>query len=262
MKKVVVITGASSGIGASLSKEFASKGCKLILSARNKAGLENVKSEIIELYNSAIEVLPLDLADGEALQAKAEEALQLFGQVDLLVHSGGISQRSLVVDTPIEIDRRLMEINFFGTVALTKAILPSMVKKGYGHIVAISSLTGKFGSPFRSGYAASKHALHGFFDSLRAEHYKNNIFVTLVLPGFIRTNISINAVTETGEALNQMDEAQENGMSPDTCARKIVRGVEKQKLELLIGGKEILGVYIKRFLPNLFAKIIRKAKVR
>ena len=260
--KIVWITGASSGIGEALAKEFAKNESSLILSARNKESLEAVKSSILDQYNVNVEVLVLDLLKADELTTKSEEALEIFGKIDILVHSGGISQRSMVVDTAITIDRRIMEINFFGAVALTKAILPSMIENGFGHIVSISSLTGKFGSPYRSGYAASKHALHGFFDSLRAETYKKNIFVTLVTPGFIRTNISLNAVTETGEALNQMDDAQEKGMSAELCARIIVKGVAKGKNELLIGGRETIGVYIKRFFPNWFARIIRKVKVR
>lgn len=260
--KVVWVTGASSGIGEALSKEFASRGCQLILSARSEERLIQVQSEIKANSDVNVEVLGLDLADAGSLEQKAEEALSYFGRVDILVHSGGISQRSMVLDTPVEIDRHIMGINFFGAVALTKAILPSMIKNGFGHIVPISSLTGKFGSPYRSGYAASKHALHGFFDSLRAENYKQNIFVTIAVPGFIRTNISLNAVTETGESLNKMDEAQENGMAPEKCAKLIVNGVVDQKNEVLIGGKERIAVYLKRFFPNWFAKFIRKAKVR
>ena len=260
--KVVWITGASSGIGEALSKEFAAKGCRLILSARNTEALEKVRSAIKDVHEVEVKILRLDLSEAETLPGRAQEAWQLFGQIDILVHSGGISQRSLVLDTPVEIDRRLMEINFFGAITLTKAVLPAMIENGFGHIVPISSLTGKFGSPYRSGYAASKHALHGFFDSLRAENYKQNIFVTIAIPGFIRTNISMNAVTETGESLNQMDEAQQNGMSAEKCAKLIVHGVQKKKNEILIGGKETLGVYIKRFFPNWFTKIIRKTKVR
>ena len=260
--KVVWVTGASSGIGEAVSKAFAGKGCRLILSARSYDALERVKGEIQSSGSKEVEILTLDLADNPALADKARKALDIFGRVDILVHSGGISQRSMVIDTPLEIDRRIMEINFFGAVALTKEILPSMIEQGFGHIVPISSLTGKFGSPYRSGYAASKHALHGFFDSLRAENYKKNIFVTIPTPGFIRTNISINAVTETGESLNQMDDAQENGMAPERCAELIVKGVERRKNELLIGGKETMGVYIKRFFPNWFARIIQTMKVR
>ncbi|RLD21953.1 MAG: short chain dehydrogenase [Bacteroidetes bacterium] len=260
--KVVWITGASSGIGEAIAKVMAEKGAKLILSSRKEDALLKVQSSLSESAKNESRVLPLDLSQPETLNEKVKEALSFFGKIDIIIHSGGISQRSMASDTPIEVDRRIMEINYFGTVLLTKAVLPSMIENGFGHIVPISSLLGKFGSPFRSGYAASKHALHGFFDSLRAEVYDKNIFITLVTPGFVRTNVSINAITEDGSPLNEMDDAQEKGMLPEVCARKIVRGIEQEKNELLMGGKETMAVYLKRFVPGLFAKIIRKAKVR
>lgn len=260
--KVVWVTGASSGIGEALVRVLAEKNNKLILSSRNLEILEKVKSSLPDTSQENTKILPLDLSQPDTLNGKASEALEFFGKIDVLIHSGGISQRAMALDTQIEVDRRIMEVDYFSTIILTKAVLPVMIKNGYGHIVPISSLVGKFGSPFRSGYAAAKHALHGFYDSLRAEVYTKNIFVTLVTPGFVKTNVSINALTEDGKALNQMDEGQEKGMTPEQCARKIIKGVEKEKNELLIGGKETMAVYVKRFFPGLFAKIIRKAKVR
>jgi dehydrogenase/reductase SDR family member 7B len=260
--KVIWITGASSGIGEALVRVLALNNNKLILSSRKVEVLEKVKASLPEAAQANTKILALDLSQPETLNAKAEEALAIYGKIDVIFHSGGISQRAMALDTRIEVDRRLMEVNYFGTVILTKAILPSMIENGFGQIISISSLVGKFGSPFRSGYAASKHALHGFFDSLRAEVYTKNIFITLVTPGFVKTNVSLNALTEDGKALNVMDAGQENGMTAEQCARKIVKGVEKEKNELLMGGKETLAVYVKRFLPGLFAKIIRKAKVR
>ncbi len=168
----------------------------------------------------------------------------------------------MALETNMDVYRRIMEINYFSAVQLTKGILPGMIERKEGHIVTISSVTGKFGSPFRTGYAASKHALHGYFDSLRAEVYNKNVSVTLVTPGFIRTNISVNAVTGRGTKFGEMDDAQENGLSPEACADKIVRGIKSDKQEILIGGKEAIAVYVKRFFPGLFSKIIRKAKVR
>jgi short-subunit dehydrogenase len=181
--------------------------------------------------------------------------------VDILINNGGISQRSLAMKTPLDVDRMIMETNFFGTVSLTKAILPSMTERRSGRIAVISSLVGKFGTPLRSTYSASKHALHGFFESLRAEVWGLGIGVTLVCPGFIRTNISINALTGDGSPQGSMDEAQAHGMPPDACARKIIAAVKKGKPEVYIGGKELMGVYIKRFAPGLFGRIIRKTKV-
>jgi dehydrogenase/reductase SDR family protein 7B len=260
--KVIWVTGASSGIGEAVAKALALKGAILILSSRKEPELERVKNELQGENVGKTRILPLDLAVTNSLAEKAQEALSYFGRVDVLVASGGISQRSIAVETSTEVDQRLMDVNFFGTVILAKAILPTMIENGFGYIVPISSLVGKFGSPYRSAYAASKHALHGFFDSLRAENYQKNIYVTIVTPGFIKTNVSVNALTEDGKALNEMDDAQAKGMPAEVCAKKIVKGMERTKNELLIGGKERFGVYIKRFFPNLFAKIIRTAKVR
>jgi dehydrogenase/reductase SDR family protein 7B len=209
-----------------------------------------------------VRVLPLDLTDIPSMPAKVEEALAFFGQVDYLLHNGGISQRSLIKETGLDVDRKLMEVNFFGTVALTKALLPHFIARKSGHFAVISSLVGMFGSPYRSSYSASKHALHGFFDTLRAEHYQDNIAVTMICPGFIRTNVSVNAITADGTALGQMDEAQANGMSPEDCAKEIFSAMTRKKEEVYIGGKETFAIYIKRLMPSVFSKIIRKAKVR
>lgn len=261
-EKVVWVTGASSGIGEALAYELAKHHCKLILSARRIEELERVKSSCPAAAQSTIAVLPLDLATSESLKLITEAAINLFGHIDILINNGGISQRSLVKDTPLEVDRRLMEVNYFGTIALTKHLIPHFVSRQQGMFVVITSLVGKFGTPYRSGYSASKHALHGFFDSLQAELHQDKIRVCMVCPGFIQTNISVNALTETGEKLNEMDQAQANGMAADKCAKKIVTAIRKRKAELYVGGKEKYGVYIKRFLPALYRKIVRKASVR
>ena len=257
---VTWITGASSGIGEALAKNLVHNGYRVILSARRKDELERVKSECPN--PEAVRILVLDLAENSNFESKVEEAITFYGQIDLMVHNGGISQRSLIKDTRLEVDRQLMEVNFFGTVALTKAILPHFIQRKSGHFVVITSLVGKFASPFRSSYAASKHALHGFFDTLRAEHFRDNIAVTMVCPGFIKTQVSLNALTEDGSPLGSMDEAQANGMSPETFAKKLFKAIHKKKEEVYIGGKETLAVYLKRFLPGVFSKIIQKAKVR
>lgn len=259
-QKTIWITGASSGIGEALYKLYEKKGYKLIISARNVKALEKLKNSAFSPTHTY--VLPLDLNDTESFQSKCKEAIEAFGQVDLLINNGGISQRSLAQETRLEVDRKIMDVNFFGTIGLSKALLPHFIKNKKGHYAVVSSLVGKFGSPYRTAYAASKHALHGFFDSLRAEHYKDNIKVTLICPGFIRTKVSINALTGDGSVLNQMDEAQEKGMSPEKCALEIFSALEKNKEEVLIGGKEKYAVYLKRFFPSLFSKILRKAKVR
>lgn len=258
--KMVWITGASSGIGEAVAKEYNKRGAKIIISARRESELERVKSECNNSYS--VEILPLDLAKADSLQNKSEQALSLFGRIDVLLHCGGISQRAMAMETSLDIDRQIMEVNYFGTIAITKAIVPSMLENGGGHIGVITSLMGIFSSPFRSGYAASKHALHGFFDALRAENHDKGLKVTLLVPGFINTPISMNALDPSGERLNQMDDAQANGISAEDCARRIYYAMRKRKLEVYIGRKEILGIYLKRYFPKLLAKVIRKAKVR
>ncbi len=262
--KTVWITGASSGIGEALVHAFAQEGANVILSARRQSELERVQAEYMRLANASPErflILPLDLADSNSLHGKVQEALAWKGEVDVMLHNGGISQRSLAKDTTLEVDRRIMEIDYFGTVALTKALLPSFLARKAGHFVVVSSLVGKFGTPLRSSYSAAKHALHGFFDALRAETHEAGLRVTIICPGFIKTQVSVNALTGDGAAQNVMDDAQANGMSADECARRIVSAVAAQKLEVYIGGREKLGVYLKRFVPTIFARVLRSAKV-
>jgi short-subunit dehydrogenase len=259
-KTVIWITGASSGIGEAAAKKFSKEGFQVIISARKVQELDRVQSECS--FPSNIKVLPLDLVEVDTFEEKVKEAISYFGKVDIVLHNGGISQRSLIKETGLEVDRKLMEVNFFGTVALTKAILPHFISRKMGQFAVVSSLVGKFGSPFRSSYAASKHALHGFFDTLRAEHFQENITVTIICPGFIRTNVSINAITADGSTLGKMDEAQEKGMTPQDCAAEIFSAITRKKEEVNIGGKETLAVYVKRFFPGIFSKIIKKAKVR
>jgi short-subunit dehydrogenase len=263
--KVIWITGASSGIGEGLTYELVKKGAKLILSARRKEELERVKGNCPAVAQPFIRILPLDLSEPSTLKLSVEAALQLFGHVDILVNNGGISQRSLAKDTTLEVDRRSMEVDYFGSIGLTKHLLPYFLKRNAGHFVTITSVMGKIGTPYRSGYAAAKHALHGFFDSLRAELWKDskNIFVTLVCPGWINTNLSIVALLGDGSPQNKKDDTHQQGMPPAIFAKKLIHAIENKKREVYIGGaKEVLAIYVKRFLPGLFSKIVRNAKVK
>jgi short-subunit dehydrogenase len=257
--KVVWITGASSGIGEALANAFALEGSKLVLSSRRKEELERVKTEL-KLSDEQILILPIDLTDTSKANEYTQQVISKFGRIDILINNGGISQRALTKDTPLDIDRKIMEVNFFGTIALTKSVLPVMLKQKSGHIIAMSSIAGKFGFYFRSAYSASKHALHGFFESLRMEIYKDNVQVMIVCPGKIKTNISINAVTGDGGTHNKMDESQANGVSAEECAKQILKGIKNNTEELFIGGKELRAVWVKRFFPKLFSKLIRKQK--
>ncbi|QPH41705.1 SDR family oxidoreductase [Pedobacter endophyticus] len=259
MSKIVWITGASSGIGEALVYEYFKAGNKLIISARNRDELFRVKANCQNSFN--VHVLPFDLSELETLAGKAETALKIFGKIDLLINSGGVSQRGLALETAIDTERKIMDTNFWGTVMLSKAVLPSMIKNGGGQIVVVSSLVGKFGTKLRSAYSASKHALHGYFDSLRTETYQQNIDITIVCPGFIKTNVSVNALTATGQQQGTMDHAQANGMPVDVCAKEIVKAVAAKKEEVYIGGKETKAIWLKRFFPGYFSKKIREAKV-
>lgn len=257
--KVVWITGASSGIGEALVYAYDQMGAKLILSARNRDELYRVKIACKSPVN--IHVLPLDLENTSSLEAKAEEAIRIYGHVDLLINSAGISQRSLGLDTKLQTEQRLMNVNFWGTVVLSKAVIQNMIAHGGGKIVCISSLVGKFGTRLRSAYAASKHALHGYFDSLRAEVFDKNIQITIICPGFIKTKVSVNALTADGSPQGTMDSGQENGMLPNECARQIILAIQQNKEEVYIGGKETKGIWFKRFFPLRFSKYMRTAKV-
>jgi len=257
--KIIWITGASSGIGEALCYKLNQAGAKLIISSRNNEGLYQVKSKCTK-NQLDIHVLPLDLENITDLKDKAQAALNIFGRIDIIIHSGGVSQRSLAMDTALDVSQKIMNINFWGTVALTQAILPSMISNQSGHIVIISSLVGKFGTKFRSTYSASKHALHGYFDSLRSE-IDPKVRISIICPGFIKTNVTINALTANGTRQNTMDDAQANGMSADECAVQIIKAIQSEKEEVYIGGKEKYAVLFKRFLPGVFSKLVRKAKV-
>ncbi len=257
--KIVWITGASSGIGEALTLAFAKEGAKLILSARRIDELQRVKNSL-NLSDADVFILPLDLANTAKIDELTQRVVSKFGKIDMLINNGGISQRSLTKDTASEIDRKIMEVNFFGTIALTKSVLPIMLKQKSGHIVTISSIAGKFGFYFRSTYSASKHALHGFFESLRMEIFNDNIKVLLVCPGKIKTNISLNALSGDGLKHNKMDTSTDNGISAEECANQIIKAIKNNKEEIFIGGKELRAILVKRFFPTLFSKLIRKQK--
>lgn len=253
--KVVWVTGASAGIGAEIAVQLSKLGAKLILSARNADRLEEVYSA---LHGEGHMVLPMDLEFSHDFGDKAKVVMEHFGRIDLVVNNGGLSQRSKVSETSLEIDRRIMEINYFGNIALSKAVLPYMKAQRSGHFVVISSISGKFGFFLRSAYSASKHALHGFYESLLLEEERNGIGVTIVCPGKINTNISLNALNEKGESHGIMDHNQATGMSVEACVSQLLKAVSANKKEIYIGNKEILAVQIKRYFPALFWKIIRK----
>lgn len=259
-ESVIWITGASSGIGEAIALELSRyKNVKLVLSARRADALQRVATQT-GLPASDVLVLPLDMTATETLPAHVEAVRQRFGRIDYVFQNAGISQRSTVVDTDFSVYQRIMDVNFFGVVALTKAILPIMLAQRSGHFVVTSSVAGKLGTKQRSGYCASKHALHGFFDALRAEVYEADLRVTLVCPGYVRTAISLNALGFNGKAHGKMDANQAKGMAPDEFARRLLRAVSQEREEVYIGGTETYGIYLKRFLPGLLSRILRNRK--
>jgi short-subunit dehydrogenase len=256
---VVWITGASSGIGEALTYHLSALGHRLVISARSSNALETVKSKCT--FPDQVAVVPMDLAQWKDMDEVAEAALACFGQVDVLVNNAGLSQRSRISETKMEVYAQLMEVNYLGTVALTKALLPHWLKRKQGKVVTVTSLMGRFGSPLRSGYCGAKHALHGFFDVLRMEHEKDGLQVTLVCPGFVNTNIARNAVTGDGLAQGTQDQATASGMLPQKFAEKLWNAVVAGKFEVYLGGREVMGIYLKRFFPKLLHRVVLKSQV-
>jgi len=258
-KKVIWITGASSGIGKGLVIEYFKQNATLIVSARNEKALLDLRSELNGNEQNFI-IAPFDLAKTETISELVANVFDKVERVDILINVGGQSQRSLASETQMEVYRQIMEVNFFGTVALTNAVLPYIIKQGGGKIAATSSIVGKFGFPLRSAYSAAKHALHGYLETVRAENVSNNIKVSVIIPGRINTNISINSLTKEGNVYGKMDQGQADGMSVEKAALSIYKGIERNKNEILVGGKELLMVHFRRFLPFLAYKLAAKVK--
>lgn len=254
--KVAWITGASSGIGEALALELARRGARLVLSARREDELRRV-AHATQLPPEHVLVLPVDLTDEVSLPDKVQVVLDRFGQIDYVFQNAGITQRGTVEETKFDVYRQIMEINYFSVVALTKAVLPHLLSRGRGHFVVTSSVAGKLGTKQRSGYCASKHALHGFFDALRAETHQAGLRVTLVCPGYIKTPISLHALDADGQRHGRMDLNQQKGMDPATCARQICNAVDRKREEVYVGGIEVMGIYLKRFFPGLLSRILR-----
>jgi len=252
--KVVWITGASSGIGAACAEVCSKLGAKVVLSARNVDKLESV-SKNLEAISS---ILPMDVSDTDSIPQKTKEAIAAFGQVDVLINNAGISQRGLVSETDLEVDRRIFEVNFFGNIAITKELLPHMSSRGSGNIAVISSIAGKLATAGRSTYAASKHALHGYYDALRAEVTDQGIGVHMICPGYVRTDISINALSGDGKAHGVMDPNQDAGITAHECANSIVNAINTGKKEIHLGKKEKMAVQIRKISPSWYHNFILK----
>jgi dehydrogenase/reductase SDR family member 7B len=256
--QVVWITGASSGIGEALAVAFAREGARLVLSARRADELARVAASCHGA--AAVDVVTLDLADLASLSGVVEAVLARVGAVDVMVHNGGISQRSRVAETALSVDERVMRVNYFGAVAMTKALLPSMTSRRRGRFVVLSSVMGVYSAPSRAAYAASKHALHGFFDALRAEHARDGLGVTLVCPGFVRTGIGANSLDGEGKARGDRAVPPENGMSAERCAAGVLDAAHRGRDEVYLGGHERLAVYLKRYAPSALSFLLTRLK--
>ena len=242
--QVVWITGASSGIGEALAKRFSQCGSKVILSARNTEELQRVRDNCLELgaQQQNLLALQLDVTDYAAIPAAVESAISTYGRIDMLINNAGISQRSLFVDTKLDVYRTLLEVNVLGQIAMTQAVVPQMLKQGSGHLAVTSSVAGKVGVPLRTGYCASKHAVMGFFDAVRTELATDNIKVTTITPGFISTNVSKNAITGDGQTAGFHDMDISGGMDVTLCVNTIMQGFEDGVEEIAVGGEMELGL--------------------
>jgi dehydrogenase/reductase SDR family member 7B len=255
--KVVWITGASSGIGEMLARQLAPKNCRLILSARRTEKLEAISKSLAMPEKNCL-VLPLDLESKESVKNAVKTALEAFGNVDLLINNAGIAHKSMAEETLESVDRSVMEINFFGPVALSKALIEPMKNNGGGMIVAVSSILGEIGLPLVSAYAASKHAMNGYFNSLRYEVEKYNIKVCLIEPGFINTDITKKSLKGDGNVYNLDSQAQEKGMDAGKCAAGIIKAIEKEKRFAYVGGLETKMPLFELMFPRLFYFLMKK----
>lgn len=255
--KTAWITGGSSGIGEALAKRLAALNAKVIISSFDIPELNRVAEEI-KNSGGKVFIVAFDLSEPTEVERAAENVLSQHGEIHFLFNNGGVSQRTNALDTPVEVDRKLMEINYFSGVILTKILLPQMIQQGGGHIIATSSISGLFGFPLRSAYAASKHALHGFYESVWTEYYDKNIQTTLICPGRVKTNISIHALGKDGKPHGKMDQGQAGGISPEECAKQILKAVMKNKRQVLIGGKELILARLKMYFPFIFYRLVRK----
>ena len=258
--KVVWITGTSSGMGKEVAFRFAEVGARLILTALEPDLLEQVREECLKLGAKDVTCLPFDLSQTDALPQLAQDAWNAYGRFDLFYNNAGISQRGTTVETDMAVIRKVMDIDFYAPVILTKAVLPKMIEQGGGQLAVTTSIAGLFGFPLRCAYSSAKHALYGFFETIAAENYKDGIRVTILTPGRVQTNISVNSLEKDGSRHGKMDAGQAGGITAEKASRIIFKTIAKEKREKLVGSSELIMAYIKRFFPGLCAKLARKIK--
>lgn len=256
--QTVWITGASSGIGEALARECAARGARIVATARTEDALHRLSDTV----NAEVHVVPADLSDLDSLPELTERVFRLVERVDVLILNAGMSQRSYAEETGTSVTRQIFALNVLSPIEVTRLSLPRMIAAGGGNIVPVSSLAGKAGFPLRSTYAATKHALHGYFEAVRAETYDRGIRVTIAVPGFVRTDISRHAVVGDGTLYGRMDENQAGGISPEACAKRILRAVDAGALEVRpgMGIRGRLALLLHTVAPRVFARTIRSVR--
>jgi short-subunit dehydrogenase len=259
--KVIVITGASSGIGKSLALQLSAENVQLILAARRLDELKLIAEDCVK-KGAVCTCLYIDMASPDSISSFVEIVSKQFQKIDVLINNAGISQRSHAEETSIEVDRKIMEINFFAQVHLTKSLWPLLINSAHANIVLISSVVGSFGFPRRSAYSASKHALEGFFESWMLENKRKNIFFTTISPGRIYTNISYSALKADGSQHLQLDAGQEKGIKPDVCAKKIIKAIAGNKRKVYVAEQEMILIFLRKCIPGLFFKLVKKLKLQ
>lgn len=259
--KVVWITGASSGIGQALAEEYAKKGAQVVLTARRVDQLESVRTQ---LKNPERHVsIAADITDENQVRHAYESVLTAKGRIDLLINNAGLSQRALIAETSMQTERAIMEVDYFSQVFLTKTVLPTFLKQKSGRIAFVSSVAGLLGTQYRASYSAAKAAIHMWANSLRAEVADQGVGVSVIFPGFVKTNVSINALNGEGKAQGFDNDATANGLEADEFAQIVVKALERGDEYIVVGGtKEKLGVYVSRLSPKVLYKMIRKMKVK
>ncbi len=248
--KVIIITGASSGIGKAMAHEFASRGANLILGARQFVALCELADGLEKQYGIQAVAVQCDVSVEEDCQVLISQALMTFKRIDILINNAGISMRALFKDTSADVLKRVMDVNFWGTVYCTRFALPQIIQNK-GSIVGVSSIAGYKGLPGRSGYSASKFAMNGFLDSLRVENLKNGVHVMTACPGFTASNIRNTALAKDGSPQGESTLDEAKMMSAEEVAKRIADGVEARKRTLVMTTQGKLTVLLSKLFPSL-----------
>jgi len=259
--KVVWITGASSGLGKALAEKCAALGAEVILTARRVDELESVRLAL--LHSEKHLSVAADITDEEQVLQAYKKVLNAKGRIDWLINNAGLSQRALIADTTMQTERAIMEVDYFSQVFLTKTVLPTFLAQKSGRIVFVSSVAGLLGTQYRATYSAAKGAVHMWANSLRAEVANEGVDVSVIFPGFVKTNVSFNALNGAGQPQGHQDEAIENGLEPEDFADISIKALLNGQEYIVIGGrKEVLGTWVSRISPSTLYKMIRKTKVK